>query len=288
MNGKMGSSVSASVGASPNPAELTSAVDKNWYNEFYGARPKETLALHPEVVRRYSELRHPKLFFLERWFEILGDVRGKRILYLACGHDNSGILLAMKGAKVWVLDIAGEAVRVQVAMAEASGVEARVHPVVATCEQIPFSDGWFDRVVGCGIWHHLQDDLGTPSREMTRVLRPDGFGVFTEPIAQSPLLARLRKHMPVAVPASVSPRCYPLTPESFGTLQQEFHLEAEFFECFGRVTRLILRGTPMEKASPWKRFAIFAVHHMDRALLSLPNTRHLAGAVVLKLSAKDA
>jgi ubiquinone/menaquinone biosynthesis C-methylase UbiE len=288
MHTNAGSGVSSPTSVASNPAELSSAVDKNWYNEFYSAQQKGSLAVHPEVVRRYSELRHPRLFYLERWFEILGDVSDKRILYLGCGHDNSGILLAMKGAEVWVLDIASEAVRVQVQMAEASGVGERVHPVVATCEQIPFPDRWFDRVVGCGIWHHLQSDLETPSGEMTRVLAPEGFGVFTEPIAQSPLLSRLRKHVPVAVPASVSPRCYPLTPESMSTLQREFRLEAEFFKCFGRVTRLVLRGTPLEKASAWKRFAVFAVHHMDRALLSLPNTQHLAGEVVLKLSAKEA
>lgn len=168
-----------SGGSSPTsvafiPAELSSAVDKNWYNEFYSAQPKGSLAVPPEVVRRYTELRHPRLFFLERWFEILGDVTGKRILYLACGLDSSAILLAMKGAEMWVLDIASEAVRVQMQMAEANGVGDRVHPVVARFEQIPFPDRWFDRVVGRGIWHHLQSDLETPSGEMARVLAPGG------------------------------------------------------------------------------------------------------------------
>jgi ubiquinone/menaquinone biosynthesis C-methylase UbiE len=285
MHTNAGSGVPSPTGVASNPTEVSSAVDKNWYNEFYSAQQKGSLVVHPEVVRRYNELRHPRLFFLERWFEILGDVSGKRILYLACGLDNSAILLAMKGAEIWVLDIASEAVRGQMQMAEANGVGDRVHPVVATCQQIPFPDRWFDRVVGRGIWHHLQSDLETPSGEMTRVLAPGGFGVFSEPIAQSPPLSWLRKHVPVAVPASVSPHCYPLTPKSMSTLQREFRVEAEFFQCFGRVTRLILRDTPLKK-SAWKRFVVFAVHHMDRALLSLPNTQYLAGAVVLKLSEK--
>lgn len=269
-----------------NPAELSSAVDRDWYNEFYSAQQKGSLVLNPEVVRRYNELLHPRLFSLERWFAILGDVSGKRILYLACGLDNSAILLAMKGAEMWVLDIASEAVCVQMQMAQANGVGERVHPVVARCEQIPFPDHWFDRVVGRGIWHHLQSDLETPSGEMMRVLAPGGFGVFSEPIAQSPLLSWLRKHVPVAVPASVSPRCYPLTPKSMSTLQRKFRVEAEFFRCFGRVTRLILRDTPL-KISAWKRFVVFALLYIDRVLLSLPNTQYLAGVVVLKLSAKD-
>lgn len=280
------SPVSSASSVSSTPAQLSSAVDRDWYNEFYSAQQKGSLVLNPQVVRRYNELRHPRLFFLERWFEILGDVSGKRILYLACGLDSSAILLAMKGAEMWVLDIAREAVCKQVQMAEANGVGERVHAVVAACEQIPFPDRWFDRVVGRGIWHHLQSDLETPSGEMTRVLAPSGFGVFSEPIAQSPLLSWLRKHVPVAVPASVSPRCYPLTPTSMSTLRREFRVEAEFFQCFGRVTRLMLHDTPL-KMSAWKRFVVFAVHYMDRALLSLPNTQYLAGAVVLKLSAKD-
>ena len=111
--------------------------------------------------------------------------------------------------------------------------------------------------------------------------------MFTEPVAQSPLLRRLRKHVPVAVPMDASPRCYPLTPKSMSTLQREFRLEAEFFHCFGRVTRLIMRDTPLEKPSAWKRFVVFAALYMDRALLSLPNMHYLAGGVVLKLSAKD-
>jgi hypothetical protein len=67
-----------------------------------------------------------------------------------------------------------------------------------------------------------------------------------------------------------SPRCYPLTPKSMSTLQREFRLEAEFFHCFGRVTRLIMRDTPLEKPSAWKRFVVFAALYMDRALLSCP------------------
>src|SRR5215469_11271391 len=159
MRSNAGDRVTSPISVASNPAELPSAVDKNWYNEFYGAQQMGSLVVPPELVRRYNELRHPQLFFLERWFEILGDVSGKRILYLACGLDKSAILLAMKGAEMWVLDIASEAVRVQMQMAKANGVGERVHPVVATCEQIPFADHWFDRVVGCGIWHHLQGDL---------------------------------------------------------------------------------------------------------------------------------
>jgi len=280
-----GRPISPPTSVASNPVGLSSAVDRDWYNEFYSAQQKGSLILNSEVVRRYNELRHPRLFPLERWFEILGEVSGKRILYLACGLDSSAILLAMKGAEMWVLDIAREALCVQMQMAEANGVGERVHPVVATCEQIPFPDRWFDRVVGRGILHHLQSDLETPSGEMMRVLAPGGFGVFSEPIAQSPLLSRLRKHVPVPVPASVSPRCYPLTPKSMSTLQREFRVEADFFRCFGRATRLILRDTPLKTAA-WKRFIVFALHRMDRTLLSLPNAQYLAGGVVLKLLAK--
>src|SRR5687768_12079700 len=87
--------------------------DRDWYNQFYGERSRPELVVRREIVDRYLRLSHPELFHLEKWFRLIGDVKHKKVLYIACGLDTSGILLALRGAEVWALDIAFDAVRQQ-------------------------------------------------------------------------------------------------------------------------------------------------------------------------------
>ncbi|MEJ7902079.1 MAG: class I SAM-dependent methyltransferase [Thermomicrobiales bacterium] len=55
--------------------------------------------------------------------ELLGDLRGKRVLHLACSTCDEGITMASRGARVVGVDISETHVRVGLEKAEALGVE---------------------------------------------------------------------------------------------------------------------------------------------------------------------
>src|SRR4051812_17546658 len=82
----------------------------------------------------------------ERWWQVFdaivaaGDLRGRRVLDLACGTGSFSAALAEREvARVWGVDASEE----MVAVARASGVNAKV----AAAERLPFKAGWFDRAV---------------------------------------------------------------------------------------------------------------------------------------------
>jgi SAM-dependent methyltransferase len=259
--------------------------DKTWYNRFYGERRGGDLVVPREIVERYRRLPQPKLFDLERWHQLIGDVRGRKVLYLACGVETSGVLLALLGGKVWVVDLAFEAILQQRKMGIANGTSDRTHFVVGSCGRLPLCSQSFDLVIGIGIWHHLQEDLETPCSELARILKQDGFAVFEEPIIRSNLMARLRKRIPIPPPGSASPQCRPLAADALEHFTQQFHLEAHSFRFIARFDRLVLGDMLLEFASAaWRRWTVFALHFIDFLLLRIPGFDRFAGVVILKLT----
>lgn len=259
--------------------------DKAWYNRFYGEQSGRNLRIPGEIIERYRTLSHANLFFLEKWHQLIGDVRGKRLLYIACGLETSGILLALKGGEVWVLDIAFEAIRQQRKMAIANDIAGRVRFVVASCDQLPFRSQSFDLATGIGFWHHLQDDLDTPCSEVARVLKEESaFAVFEEPITRNDFLKRLRSHVPVPPPRDVSPQCRPLPGQALHRFTRHFQLQEHPFRLLARLDRLVLRETPLEFASAWQRWTVFVLNAIDSLLLVIPGFDRFACVVVLKLT----
>ena len=270
--------------------------DKTWYNRFYGERARGGLVIAPEIIERYRRLSQPKLFHLERWHQLIGDVTNKKVLYVGCGTETSGILLALRGAQVWAFDLAFEAVRHQWKMGIANGTADRSRFVVGSCGRLPFRSQSFDLVIGIGILHHLQDDLDTPSLEVIRTLKKGGYAVFEEPIIRSKLLARVRKCIPIRPPKDASPTCRPLPGNALETFARHFELERHSYRLLARLDRVILReaadadtpGAPLEFASRWLRWLVIAFHYIDFLLLRIPGFDRFAGAVVLKLTRRPA
>jgi SAM-dependent methyltransferase len=112
----------------------------------------------------------------------LGDVDGLDVLEFGCGACQSGIKVAMRGARVTGLDFSHVQLRQGLANMEASGV--RLPVVEADGERIPFRDASFD-LVFCdhGVMTFADPTRAVP--EVARVLRPGGRFVFN---MASPLL----------------------------------------------------------------------------------------------------
>ena len=101
---------------------------------------------------------------------------GGRILDVGCG---TGVLLARlsasgDGTRLFGIDPVPEMLEVARRRLPA-GVELRE----GSAEQLPYSDGAFDVVVSCSVFHYLADPLGA-LEEMKRVLAPGGTVVVTD------------------------------------------------------------------------------------------------------------
>jgi ubiquinone/menaquinone biosynthesis C-methylase UbiE len=176
-------------------------------------------------------------------FAQLGDVRGRRVLDLGCGHGMAAVVLARRGARVTACDLSAGYVRETQTRAAANAVH--VACTQANAEELPFVDGSFDRVWGNAILHHL--DLAKTGVELRRVLRPGGVAVFCEPWGENPLLRWARRGLPYPGKAR-TPDEEPLREFHLKALRQSFPaLQITGCQLFSMISRVI-RWQPVLRA----------------------------------------
>ncbi|MDX6483339.1 MAG: hypothetical protein QOE95_1110 [Gaiellaceae bacterium] len=122
-----------------------------------------------EVAPRYDELRPVD----ESWWEVFealvreGDLQARRVLEVGCGTGKFAEALVERAAcRVWGVDASPE--MLDVAREHVAGVRFK-H---ARAEELPFKDGWFERVVLRMSLHLL--DRPRALAESRRVLGPGG------------------------------------------------------------------------------------------------------------------
>lgn len=183
------------------------------------------LLMSPTTVARYRTPPESTAFPLEYAFHLLGDVRGKTVLEYGCGDGLNTVILANRGAKVIALDISAEMLAVARQRLEVNGCDG-VELMVGSAHTLPLPDESIDVVFGMAILHHL--DLELARREIQRVLRKGGSGIFEEPLRNSKLLARIRKFFPMH--ADVSPFERPLTDGEIKVFARGCTLRAKTFQ----------------------------------------------------------
>ena len=159
-----------------------------------------------ETIERYRTPPKKTAFPLEYAFYLLGDVRGKTVLEYGCGDGENTVVLANRGARVIAFDISPELLAVAKERLEVNRCEG-VELLIGSAHNLPLPDESIDVVFGMAILHHL--DLEIASREIRRVLKKDGRGIFEEPLRNSKLYAWARQFFPMQ--ADVSPFERPLT-----------------------------------------------------------------------------
>lgn len=108
--------------------------------------------------------------------ELLGDVRGKKILDVGAGTGRLSIPLHKMGANVVAVDSSEEMLKVL--QKKCAGVSTGVSTLVADAEDLPFEDNLFDITIATFLIVHLKD----PSRffdEVYRVLKEGGMFLVT-------------------------------------------------------------------------------------------------------------
>src|SRR5690348_12313026 len=122
------------------------------------------------LAERYDALRNTGEFWpelVERVVE-LGDLRGRRVLDVGSGTGKWATVLAERyGCKVWGVDSSPEMLEVA-----RRRVPAGVGLKVGRVEDLPFKDGWFERVL-MSLSLHLADRPRALA-EAFRVLEPGG------------------------------------------------------------------------------------------------------------------
>lgn len=272
----------------PTPGErnIVKSREERWQEEaaFFdreAARVDPTaLPIDPMALRRYTQPSLRRRFNKEYRFKILGPVEGKTLLDVGCGDGQNSVMLARMGAKVTGIDVSPRAIEVAHRRAEVNGVSDRVRFVCAPVEKADLPEGCFDIVWGEGILHHVLDDLELVLSHLARCAKREGLLIFSEPINLSPMLRRIREHVPIRTDA---------TPGERPMLKSELDLVRRYvpdlvmrpYSFLGRLDRLILIRFNYERSPTVRRGIVNGIALLDRLLLGLPGLDRLASTCVL-------
>jgi SAM-dependent methyltransferase len=210
--------------------------------------------------------------------EALGRLQpGQRALEIGCGLDETAFVLGRRGVRVTAIDISEVAIAQFAARVTAEGLDDSMTGAVMNAEALDVEAASLDAVFGTGILHHL--DLASAFGEIRRVLRPDGVGVFVEPLGRNPIVNLYRR----LTPKMRTPDEHPLLAADFELARRYFgSVEVAYFHT------LTLAGVPLRR---WKRFpsALAALERADRFLYNrVPMATSLAWMCVLELRAPTA
>ncbi|UXC89785.1 methyltransferase domain-containing protein [Sphingobium sp. RSMS] len=122
---------------------------------------------------------------LHRYAICQDQVRGKRVLDIACGTGYGSAILASAAAEVVGIDISAEAVGI----AQSRFSLPNLTYQIADCFALPFADGAFDIVVANEMIEHVADHEAL-IREAKRVLATDGALLVSTP--NKPVYNRFR------------------------------------------------------------------------------------------------
>jgi len=223
------------------------------------------LRANVENIKRYLNPPADTVYPLEYAFSLLGDISGKVVLEYGCGDGINTLMLADRGAHVIALDLSLELLALARKRLEVNHRNAGVDFILGSAHNLPLPDESVDVVFGMAILHHL--DLGLSSREVQRVLRKGGRGIFEEPLRNSKLVKGMRKLIPSRAP-DISPYERPLTDqelEAFGAGWQyrskSFQLPtSRFIESLPYLKKLNDKLCPRVDASLLKTFPPLAYY----------------------------
>ena len=127
--------------------------------------------------------------------DMLGAAQG-RVLDVGCGSGAMEPDLLDRGLEVWGIDVSPEMIRHAEEKLAEEPTRSRVHLRVGDVEDLDFPDGFFDAVIGMGVFEYLltyQEAI----REIHRTLKKDAVAILTVPKQNSPYRLAVRMARPL-------------------------------------------------------------------------------------------
>jgi 2-polyprenyl-3-methyl-5-hydroxy-6-metoxy-1,4-benzoquinol methylase len=238
---------------------------------------KQLEPIDPGVVARYQ--KPGKWYAKEYCINLLGDLRGKRILDVGCGEGEDAVLLAKLGAKVTGFDVSPGAIEVATRRAELNDVSDRVSFVCAPLTDAALPEGAFDVIWFDNILHHVLDELPFVMGRILRSGKPGATLICIEPTNLNKTLRKIRFLVPVHT--EVTPGERPLEKRDLAVIEALVPVQRRHFYFLGRMLRFVLEGYRYEKASWSRRRLADTLMAIDRCVLSVPGLDKLGGMAVL-------
>jgi SAM-dependent methyltransferase len=255
------------VSAAPSStahADAGAAVDRerSFFDDYYehGGRPAAQ-------QRFYYALEDCK----NRYFElVMTRAKGKRLLDYCCGVGQTAFIAADLASEVVGIDISEVAIAQAQARAEQEN-RSNTSFHVMDAHATDFPDASFDVIAATGVIHHL--DVGRAWREIARLLRPGGVGIFVEALGHNPLIAAYR----AITPKARSPDEHPLLRRDFRIAEEVFDTVAYEFYGLATIASAFIQNTWMGPP------AFRALRAVDRVLLATPGVRWNAWATLVQV-----
>ena len=162
---------------------------------------------------------NPTLHVYQHMRNLMGDIRGKRVLEYGCGEGWTTCDLAQMGATIDAFDISEQGVTKTKAALTRAGLSQRCTVRQMAAEQLDYPAETFDLAVGFAILHHL--DVDRALEALYRVLRPNGRAIFAEPLGTNPVINLYRR---------ITPQYR--TPDEAPLVLKDFRLQAKCFSGF--------------------------------------------------------
>jgi len=166
--------------------ELRKYQEKEFFNKIFS---KEKFK---KKISKYHSSDQKSVDFYRQY--LLLNCVGKRVLDYGCGLGTATLFLAKNGAQVIGIDISQEAIKQARRRAMEENLADKTNFFVMDAEAMEFEDNSFDIVCGTAILHHLNLNKALP--ELARVLKPNGTGIFREPLGYNPIINLYRKLTP--------------------------------------------------------------------------------------------
>ena len=155
----------------------------------------------------------------KRFIEMLGSVKGKKILDIGSGFGNAALNLAQLGANVTSIDISPNLIKGCQYRAEKNGLDVDFQ--IMDAQNLEFEDDSFDIILGYRTIHHLQD-INTFLLGAKRCLKPNGFVLFVEPQRYNPFVEFGRVFIKNSYEDDRTPTEHPLVPSDIRLMKKIF------------------------------------------------------------------
>ena len=137
---------------------------------------------------------NPTFQVYQRMKNVIGDIRGKRLLEYGCGEGWTTCDFAKGGAFIEAFDISETGVANTKSALTQAGLLGQCTVRQMAAEQLDYPAESFDLAVGFAILHHL--DIPKSLDALYRVLKPGGRAIFAEPLGTNPVINFYRNRTP--------------------------------------------------------------------------------------------